>query len=84
MTNEQKLEAYAKEIGTSLDVESLIASHRRLREEARQHNSEFRAFRERARKAGYDYGLSQVTDNHISIEALRGMTLAELVERLAP
>jgi hypothetical protein len=79
------LETYAKEMGLygELTLESLIESHRRLRNQALREADERRAEMQRGFDAGFRSGEEiATTHRYISREALRGMTLAQLSEIL--
>lgn len=81
---QQKLKAYAKEMGLyneSLSIDQLIEAHRTLRAYRLQSSVERQAEMQAAR----EFAIKQATDEvkqygWFSIERLRGMTLAELAE----
>jgi hypothetical protein len=76
------LSDYSKELqlGSKMTLESLIESHRYLRERHLNAQAESREQLEHYRKIGAEQGYSTVTNGeYIAISKLKTMTLAELV-----
>lgn len=76
------LQAYAKEIGVeTMTLESLIRSHRTLREQAVVSNAERRAELDTARKRAAALAREEVMHGeYISRVRLAGMTMKEIAE----
>lgn len=82
----QKLNEYAKEIhrhGYDLSIDELIESHRHLREQHRRYLDEYNTIMFQARADGVKLGKEYITDQHLSKDQLKAMTIQELVELLA-
>lgn len=80
---EEKLAEYSSSLGLhdSMTIDSLIASHRHLREKNVETNVAFResiqAAIDKAEKDAYEYAL---THNYINVEDLALMTIGEISE----
>lgn len=81
---EQKLKAYAKEMGLnneSLSLDQLIDAHRTLRAYRLRSNAQQQAEMQAAREFATNQATEQVMQyGWFSVERLRKMTLAELAE----
>lgn len=84
--DKKKLQAYSDEIGISsgFDLDTLISSHRRIREINRESHINRMAELERARAIGEDQGFQAVTNGkYVEVEKLKAMTISELMEFLS-
>lgn len=80
-----KLEAYSREIhgesSTSLmTIDSLIDSHRRIREMQKKFISDNNKNWNEARERGYAFGVEQAKGEFISVHLLSKMTLLEIAQ----
>lgn len=82
MTAEDEIKNYAVELGVStLTATSLITSHRRLREWNIEYMANRDAEMQKARNFATQQAIEEVKNGlYISVEQLRTMTLAEIVE----
>ena len=84
MTDKELLEAYAIELllNQPLTLQELINSHRAIRQEyGDMWRNKLQVMAE-ARRLGYEQGLSKVTEDFVSWEALSKMTITEIVKKL--
>lgn len=84
-TTDEKVQAYYKELSLEgdFDIDFLIESHRRLREDYRELLKGENEAWSSSRKAGYEYGVSEAKDTHLSFAQLRAMPLGELADLIA-
>lgn len=82
MKAEEKISAYAKELGVeSMTVDSLIRSHRNLRNWNIEWIADRNAEMNKAREAASRQAREWVTEHeYVSVERLRTMTIAQIAE----
>lgn len=77
------IENYSKELDlhTTMTIESLIDSHRHLREKNMKSHQEWLKELEKAREFGRKQGIEMVTHGqYIEVSKLKSMTITELVD----
>lgn len=86
MTDQDRINEYAKEIGISaLTTKELIESHRHIRSQIIKHNTETQLERHQQMAAAFEAAKQHaLAYNYISVERFREMTMGEIADLLSP